>query len=168
MTLSVARGAWTIFPLGDKEEAMKIRIAFLACVVVALAGYTVSGKAPELLSEPPDFRITPPPPDLSIKVAALSGVWEATQTELGPSRVIVERINETWASMLQFWPDPPAGYHNGGWKRVRARVLPNGELLWGYPVKFTLRLAEDGVTLESKMERAGAITTTTLKRVGTL
>lgn len=146
---------------------MKTRIAFLVCLIVLLVGYAASGKNGGPVLESPEIRITPPAPDLPPKVVALSGVWEATQAGLGPSRVAVERINETWASMLQFWPEPPPGYHNGGWKRVRARVLPNGELLWGYPVKFTLRIAEDGTTLESKMERSGATTTTTtLRKVG--
>jgi hypothetical protein len=145
---------------------MKARIAFLVFLIVVLIGFAAFGKNESPVLEYPEIRITPPPPDLPSKVVALSGVWEATQAGFGPSRVAVERINETWASMLQFWPEPPPGYHNAGWKRVRARVLPNGELLWGYPVKFTLRIAEDGTTLESRMERSGASTTTTLRKVG--
>jgi hypothetical protein len=144
------------------------RIALLVCLIVGLVGYAAFGRIPDSIWQPPEFTITSPPPDLAPRVAALSGMWVATKTGIGPTRVVVERINETWASMLQFWPDPPTGYSQGGWKRVRARVLSTGELIWGYPAKFSLCIAEDGMTLESKIERAGATTTITLKKVEAL
>jgi hypothetical protein len=145
---------------------MQTRVVFLVCLTVAFAGYVDSGKIVGSMTAAPEFRITPPPPDLAPRVAALSGIWEATQTGIGPSRVVVERIDEAWASVLQFWPDQPAEHAKGDWKRVSARVSPNGELRWGYPVKFTLRVTEDGTTLESKVERAGATVTTMLRKVG--
>ena len=145
---------------------MKTRVIFLVCLTVAITGYVASGKIAGSISALPEITITPPPSDLTPKVAALSGIWEATQAGVGPSRVVVERIDETWASVLQFWPDQPAEHAKGDWKRISARVSPNGELRWGYPVKFTLRVTEDGTTLESKTERAGTSVTTMLRRVG--
>lgn len=144
---------------------MRAPVAFLACLVVVLAGYVVSGNITESVLEPPKITITPPPPDLAPRVAAFSGVWVAGRAGIGPSRIVVERINETWASMLQFWPSDSAGNSNGIWRRVRARVLPSGELLGGYPVTFSLRMAEDGATIECQVQRAGAKATTTLKKV---
>lgn len=145
---------------------MKARVVFLVCLAVAIAGYVASGKIAGSISALPEITIIPPPPDLTPKVAALSGIWEAIQPGVGPSRVVVERIDETWASVLQFWPGQPVGHTKGDWKRISARVSPNGELRWGYPVKFTLRVTEDGTTLESKTERAGTSVTTILRKVG--
>ncbi len=80
--------------------------------------------------------------------------------------MVVERIDETRASLLLIGPNHPPGYPHDGWERVRARVLRDGGIEWGYPVRFTLRIAADGATLEAKIERAGATARTTLKKVG--
>lgn len=149
-----------------KEEDMRAKIAFLVCLFVVLAGYAVSGKARDSVLEPPKITITPPPSDLAPRVATFSGVWAATYAGVGPSRVIVERINETWASMLQFWPSDSKEASDGIWRRVRVRVHPSGELRGGYPTTFSLRMAEDGTTLECIIQRAGFKATTFLKKVG--
>lgn len=149
-----------------KEEDMRAKIAFLVCLFVVLAGYAVSSKVGDSVLEPPKITITPPAPELAPRVAAFSGVWVATHTGVGPSRVIVERINETWASTLQFWPSDSKGASDGIWRRVRARVHPSGELRGGYPTTFSLRMVEDGTTLECIIQRAAAKATTFLKKVG--
>jgi hypothetical protein len=170
MAVSAALGAREAHFSRKGGSHMIPRIALLVCLIVLLAGFARSAKISDSsYSQPPVFTITSPPSDVSPMVAALSGMWVATNAGIGPTHVVVERINETWASMLQYWPAPPPGYTYGGWKRFRARVLPTGELLWGYPAKFKLRIAEDGITLESKIERGGTTTSTmTLKKVESL
>ena len=145
---------------------MRAPIAFLACLVVVLAGYVVSGNVTGSVLEPPKITIIPPAPELAPRVAAFSGVWVAGRAGIGPSRIVVERINETWASTLQFWPSDSTGNSDGIWRRVRARLQPSGELLGGYPTTFSLRLGEDGTTLECIIQRAAAKATIFLKKVG--
>lgn len=145
---------------------MNMRSAWLLCGIVVFGAYAVLVLMTPTLSGPPQIRITPPAPDLAPKLAALSGVWEAVQGGVAPTRVVVERIDETRATLLLIGRDYPPGYSNGGWERVRARVLRDGGVQWGYPVRFTLRIAEDWATLEVQAERAGAAARTTLKKLG--
>ena len=149
-----------------EEDAMTTRAAWLLCGIVVFGAYTVLAINSPMLSGPPKITITPPSPDLAPKLAALSGVWEPDQRSFPTTRVVVEQINETWATILLTGRDSSPGYPNGGWERVRARVFPDGEVRWGYPVKFALRVAEDGTTLEGKSERAGVAARTTLRKVG--
>lgn len=111
------------------------------------------------------MRFTPPSPDLPPALAAFSGIWEDPQGGVLPSRLIVEEIHPEWATVVYLWADHPAGYFRGGWERVRARVVRGGKLRWGYPVRFTLELAEDGMSIEGTKERAGQVSTFTMKKV---
>ena len=115
------------------------------------------------LSGPPEIRVTPPAPELPAELAAFSGVWEFGDGQAMADRVVVERIDETRATLLLTGRNHPPRYPAGGWERVKAQVLPDGRLQWGYPVRFILRLAADGATLEA--ERAGAATRMTLRKV---
>ncbi|HSB72082.1 MAG TPA: hypothetical protein VLT62_22360 [Candidatus Methylomirabilis sp.] len=144
---------------------MKAHAALFSGLIAILLGGYIASEIVSAIPGPGEISITPPSPDLAPDVAALSGAWETVGGAVGPHRVVVERIDETWATILYAWPDHPAGHSKGGWQRVSARVLGHGELRWGYPVRFTLRIAEDGATLESKVERAGAAAMTTLKRL---
>ncbi len=142
---------------------MSTRVVRLVCgiLLVGAFGVALTFHLP-VLSGPPEIRITPPAPDLNPKLAALSGMWEAAQETLASTRVVVvEQINETRASLLLIGPT------RGGWQRVRARVSPTGSIEWGFPVIFTLRLLEDGTTLESQVRRVGPLAQTTRKTVGT-
>ena len=145
---------------------MNIRAAWLLCGIVVVGAYGVLAFMSPSLSGPPEMSITLPPPNLSPKLASLSGVWEPAQGDFALTRVVVERIDETRATILLTGRNHPPGYPDGGWERVRARVLREGSVEWGYPVRFTLRIAEDGATLETQTERAGATAWTTLKKVG--
>ena len=147
---------------------MTMRASWLLCGLVIFGAYGVLAIMAPSLSEPPEISITLPSPDLSPKLAALSGVWEADPGGNAATRVVVERIDETRASILLIGGNHPPGYPHEGWERVRARVLRDGGVQWGYPVRFTLRVTEDGTTLESQIERAGAVARTTLKKVGAL
>jgi hypothetical protein len=145
-----------------KEEAMSTRAAWLLCGILVVGVCTVLAfMAPAGL---PHIHIVPPSPDLAPGLAGLSGVWEASEGR--PGQVVVERINETRAVIVHSWADQPPGDPSGGWERVMARVLPNGGVQWGFPVRFTLRLAKDGVTLEGQIERAGVAARTILKKKG--
>lgn len=140
---------------------MSTRVAWLACGIVVVGTCLVLAFiAPQ---EPPVIHIVPPAPNLAPKLAGLSGMWEAAEGR--PGQLVVERINETRAVIVHSWAAQQTGHPSGGWERVMARVQPDGSIQWGYPVHFTLRLVEDGTTLESQTERAGAVVRTTLKRV---
>jgi hypothetical protein len=146
---------------------MRTRMAWLLCATVVFGAYGVLALMTSAPSEPPEMRITPPAPNLAPKLAALSGMWESAQDSLPPTRVVVERIDETRASLLLLiGPNHPSGYPCAGWERVRARVLRDGGIEWGYPERFTLRLAEDAATLEGQLARSGVTARTTLKKVG--
>jgi len=145
---------------------MTTRAAWLVCGIVVFGAYTVLAvRTPTPLGSP-EIRITPPSPHLAPRLAALSGVWEPAQRSFAATRVVVEQINETWATILLTGRGDSPENPNGGWERVRARVSPDGEVRWGYPVRFALRVAEDGATLEGKSERAGVAARTTFKKVG--
>jgi hypothetical protein len=145
---------------------MTIRASWLLCGIVIFGAYGVLSTMPPSLSEPPEISITLPSPDLSPKLSTLSGVWEADPGDNAATRMVVERIDETQATILLIGRNHPPGYPHEGWERVRARVLRDGSVQWGYPVKFTLRVANDGVTLEHQGESDEAIARTTLKKVG--
>ena len=142
---------------------MSIRSAWILCAIVVLGAYGVLASMTPSLSVPPEIRITLPAPDLAPKLAALSGVWEPLQGGDRTSQVVVERINESRATLLLIGPNHPPGFPKGGWERVRATVLRDGAVEWGYPERFTLRIAEDGATLAS--EGSGTVTRTLLRRV---
>jgi hypothetical protein len=141
---------------------MSTRAAWLLCGIVVFGAYGVLAIMTPSLSGPPEFQITPPTPDLSPKLAALSGVWQPADGGAVASQVVVERIDEARATVLLIRRNHSPGFPNGGWVRVRARILRDGCVRWGYPVQFTLRIAEDGATLET--EQGGAVTLTALKK----
>ena len=143
---------------------MSLRAAWLLCGIVVVGCYGVLAVMTPAPPGTPELQITLPAPDLAPQLAALPGVWEAGQDGLAPSRVVVEQINETRATLLLIGPHHPPGYPKSGWERVRAQVHPDGRIEWGYPVRFTLRLAADGATLETT--RDGAAAGTILKKVG--
>ncbi len=145
---------------------MTIRASWLLCGIVIFGAYGVLAIMTPTVSEPPEVSITLPAPDLSPKLSTLSGVWESDSEGPAAMRVVVERIDETRASILLIGRNHPPIFPHEGWERVRARVLRDGGVQWGYPVRFTLRVAEDGITLEHQIERAGAVARTTLKKVG--
>lgn len=146
---------------------MNPRIAWLVCAIVLFGAYGVLAFMAPSVSGPPEIRITLPPPDLSPKLAALSGVWESTDEGGRMHTLVVERIDEARATILLSGRNHPPGYPSGGWERVRARVLRDGAVEWGYPVRFTLRIGEDDARLEGQIERAGAAARMTFKKVGT-
>jgi len=146
---------------------MNTRIAWLVCGIVLFGAYGVLALMAPSVSGPPEIRITLPPPDLSPKLAALSGVWESTEERGGVQKLVVERIDETRATILLTGRNHPPGYPSNGWERVRARVLRDGGVEWGYPVRFTLRIAEDEARLDSQIERGGVATRLTFTKVGT-
>jgi hypothetical protein len=133
---------------GRKEKTMKLRIILIVCAIAALVGFNVIGHTRALYPHDPNVMISSPLPDLHPKLAALTGIWEASLPGIPLSRVVVEKVNENWASVLYFWPNQRTDHPSVTWERIAARVLPDGELRWGYPVRFSLR-ANDGVgTLE--------------------
>jgi len=143
---------------------MSIRSAWILCAIVVLGAYGVLASMTPSLSVPPEIRITLPAPDLAPKLAALSGVWEPVQGVDITSRVVVERIDEARATLLLIGPNHAPGFPRGAWERVRATVLRDGAVEWGYPERFTLRIALGGATLAS--ESPGAVTQTLLRKVG--
>jgi hypothetical protein len=146
---------------------MTLRASWLLCGIVIFSAYGVLAIMAPSVSAPPEISITLPAPDLAPKLSTLSGVWEADPGGNAATRLVVERIDETRATILLIGRNHPPGYPHEGWERVRARVLRDGGVQWGYPVRYTLRVTEDGTTLERQIERAGAVARTTLKKVGT-
>lgn len=143
---------------------MNPRAAWVLTGILLVGGYT----AVVVLSPagPPEVRITPPAPDLAPRLAGLSGAWEVSEGR--PGQLVVERVNETRAVIVHFWEHELPGHPTAGWERVVARVQRDGTIQWGYPVRFALRLAEDGATLETETERAGDVVRTTLTKVSAM
>ena len=145
---------------------MKSRVGLIVCAIATLAGFSTSGNILAMRTENPEVNLRLPPPDLHPSLAALAGVWEASHPGVSPSRVVVEQINETWATVLHFWPNYRTGRPTGVWQRATARVLPDGELIWGYPVRFRLRATEDSGTLEVIKGGSASIAKWELRKLG--
>jgi hypothetical protein len=99
-------------------------------------------------------------------LASFSGIWEGSEDGVLPNRLVVEQIRPTWANIVYQWADSSTRHVRAGRERVLARMLPDGTLRWGYPVRFTLELADNGMSIKGRMERGGAASTFTLKKVG--
>ena len=148
------------------EEAMNTRVAWLVCGIVLFGAYGVLALMTPSASGPPEIRLTSPPSDLSPKLAGLFGVWESAGDGGNGETLVVERINETRAVIVRFSAHPLPGHPEAGWERVVARVHRDGTIQWGYPVRFTLGLGENGATLETETEGVRAIVRTSLTKVG--
>ena len=122
---------------------MKKRVGLLIPTVVVL-GCVIGALRPSPI--PTDVRIVPPAAALAPCLAGLSGVWEAAEGR--PRQIVVEQINETWAKIVQAWPDETTGWRGGRWERTGGHILRDGTVLWGYPERFTLRMAAAGAVLE--------------------
>ena len=144
---------------------MKARTAVFVFLAIVSIGYVAWGKIPAPILAPPEVRITPPSHDPAPKLAAFFGIWEDTQGGILPNRLVIEKIHANWATVLYVWADHPTGSFKGGWQRVRAKVLPDGKLHWGYPGRFTVEIAKDGTSIEGTKEQAGRISTFTMTKV---
>jgi hypothetical protein len=149
-----------------RERIMKKRTLILVGLFVLLGGYAASGAIRATAPGRPEVKITPPPADLAPELAAFSGIWEDGRDGVLPARLIVEKIQANWATIVYTWADDPTGNFKAGWARVRAKVLPDGTLRWGYPGKFTVKLVNGGTNIEGKKEQAGSLSTFALKKVG--
>ncbi len=147
---------------------MKARTGLLACLMVVLGEYIVLGRVMTRITGSPEVAITPPSADVPRELAAFSGVWQCNPEGSLPSRLIVEEIYPNWASIVYTWVDHPTEGLKAGWARVRAKVLPGGKLQWGFPGRFTVEMAQDGMSIEGKREQAGRQATFTLKKAGAL
>lgn len=145
---------------------MKTRTLIIVGLFLLLGAYAASGAIRATAPGHPEVKITPPPAGLAPEVAAFSGIWDGARDGVLPNRLIVEKIHANWATIVYTWADDPTGNFKAGWARVRAKVLPDGTLHWGYPGKFTVKLVNDGTNIEGKKEQAGGVSTFTLKKVG--
>jgi len=143
---------------------MKARVAFLAFLILLLGVYAPLGIVRPIAPGRPEVNITPPPADLASELAAFSGVWENVQDHVLPTRLIVEDIQPNYATITYTWTQDPSGNFKAGWARVHAKVLPGGILRWGYPGRFTVKVVNDGTTIEGKKEQTGRVSTFTLKK----
>ncbi len=89
---------------------MTMRASWLVCGIVLVGAYGVLAIMAPSLSEPPEISITLPSPDLAPKLSTLSGVWEADRGGNAATRVVVERIDETRATILLIGRNHPPGY----------------------------------------------------------
>lgn len=142
---------------------MKIRIAILILALACLSGYVATLWSPSTPASQP--RIVKPTPDLPSDVAALSGVWEGIGPDSLPIRLVVEKVHETWATVMYTWGDHPEGRFQRGWVRVRAKVHPEGKLFWRHPGDFTFQLSEDWTTLVGTRDQGGLRVTSLMRRV---
>ncbi len=124
------------------------------CLIVVLGVLWLASHGPS----PEEIRILPPGPALAPRVAGLSGVWE-TSTAAASRQVVVEYINETWASVVHVWGAD-------SWKREHAMVFRDGVVRWGSPVRYALKLTPEGAVLET--EGVGQREEHPLRRVGVL
>lgn len=142
-------------------------IALITCLIAAVLGFGMYSDHVVLHSETPEITLTLPAAGLEPRLASLAGVWEADVFDSAPSRVVVEKITQRWATVLYSWPDHRSGRPGAMWERIRARVLPDGQLLWGnYPVRFSLRATEGFGTLDVNKVTTGRRVTWELKKVG--
>jgi putative ABC transport system substrate-binding protein len=114
---------------------------------------------------PPEVTITPPAADLPPELAAYSGTWEGAWRNVLKSRLVVEQIDTESARVVYAWADHPQGRFKGGWRRVRAQVLPGGKLQWGDKMKFTFEMARDRLSIAGEREEAGDISTVIMRKV---
>jgi hypothetical protein len=145
---------------------MKAQSVVLVCLSVLPIGYLASERIAAIMTEAREVKIAQHASDVAPELAALTGIWEATEDGNFPKRLTVEKIDPNMAILVYAWADHPTGSFKGGWQRVRAKVLPGGKLRWGYPGSFTVQMAKDGMTLEGKREQAGRVATFTMKKVG--
>ena len=147
---------------------MKLRIILIVCAIATLAGFNVLGSTRALHLQDSNVMLSSTSPNLHPKLADLAGTWDASRPGTPLSRVVVERIDETWATVSYSWPDQRTDHPSVAWQRIAARVLPDGELRWGYPVRFSLR-ANDGVgTLEAYKGSGKDRVKWSLKKIGGL
>jgi hypothetical protein len=141
-------------------------IALITCLTAVFLGLAASTGTLGFHFENPEITLTLPAAELEPRLASLAGVWDAELPESVPSRVVVEKVTETWATVLYAWPDQQKSYPGGMWHRTRARVLAGGQLSWGYPVRFSLRATEGFGTLEITKAATDHRLTWELKKVG--
>lgn len=146
---------------------MKALMTFIGCVMaILLIGYIASGQTtPSVITGLLKAKITPAASDLAPELTARRGTWEASNEEVLPNRLTIEEIHSNWATVVYSWADHPTAGLKAGWARVRAKVLPDGTLHWGYPGRFTLKMARDGMSLEGKKEQAGRVSNFTMRKV---
>ncbi len=128
---------------------MKTVIVGFVCILTALFGIALVN---QLFAQPPGFVV--PAPDSDPALAALTGSWDATRPGM-ITRIAVERVRPKWASVIVFWSDASAGAPGNNGQRIKARVLDDGVLQWGYPTLYTLRIHEGSATLTLEKEVLG-------------
>lgn len=128
-----------------------------AAGVLALAGLLVAYTAIVLDSPATrlEARIIRPKPSVLAEMVAPSGVWESIGPDSIRMRLVVENIHEDWATILFVWGDSPDGQLTGGALHARAKVLPDGRLLWHQAGGITYQLSADRTTLLVSQESAG-------------
>jgi hypothetical protein len=110
---------------------------------------------------PGDLRISPPAAGLDPKLASYSGAWEGRWGGILPSRIIVESITPTQATVVYTWGDSPQ--FRAGWSRNTATVLSDGTLTWGDQIKLYFSLG-DGNSLVGVREQDRFISRVTMTR----
>lgn len=148
---------------------MKFAHVLRLCLILSLGASLWLG-AP-VPAEPASWRdasVAPWPDDLKSEVAALVGVWEGKWDAVLPSRLIVEKIDAEWASIVYAWADDPQGRFGRGWTRLQARVGTDGTLRWGYPGLFTFEISEDYAALVGHTPREGRTAEVIMHRVETI
>jgi len=84
-------------------------IALITCLIAAVLSFGVYFDYVGARPEAPEITLTLPAGGLEPRLASLAGVWEADLPESAPSRVVVEKITERWATVLYSWPDHRSG-----------------------------------------------------------
>jgi hypothetical protein len=142
---------------------MKLPIAAGALVLAGLVAYmAIVLDSP---ATPLEARIMPLKPSVLAETVAPSGVWESIGPDSIRMRLVVEDIHEDWATILFVWGDSPDGQLTGGSLHARARVLPDGRLLWHQAGGITYQLSADRTTLLASREPASHQLVSFLRRV---
>ena len=138
---------------------MKTVIVCFICILAALVGIALVN---QLFAQP--VGVVVPAPDSDPAVAALIGSWDATHPGM-ITRVVVETVRPKWASVIVFWADAFAGAPGANRQRVRARVLADGVLQWGYPTLYNLRIQNGSALLRVEKEVLGEFRYATFAQV---
>jgi hypothetical protein len=119
----------------------------LMCVISFLGGFTMGTIVPGDHEAGLGAEIPAPDPSLPAETRALSGTWERAWGRGILRRIVVETVHQEWGIALLAWGETPGHGLTPGAMRVRAKVLPGGQLHVGHPFRMTFTLSNDGLDL---------------------
>lgn len=115
------------------------------------------------LPTPSHVSIERPAANLTLQTAAFSGIWEGRWDGRLASRLIVERIDASSATVVYEWGDSP--YFKKGWGRIHATVTSPGVIHWFTTADMTFTMSKDRKTLAGTYVIPQVTATATMTKV---